>query len=282
MGAAMLSGVGALLPTDAEMHPPPASTAERGAESHGSSGAGRGPGPQTGSQRTDAPEAPAERSPKPGASGASSQLPPAERSPKPQPVDAPAPPPVDAPAPALNWWEEPDWWLGPNRSSPHQAAGVGYSSAPGRTTGGAGQVGRPIDVACVAAHVYVHNVYMRAVCACACACACARDGARVCICCRLKRRRRRRAVQRAVGRRGRRGRRCGEAIQTSGCSRRGSRCSPRGSRTGEQGQGGGAQSNVSPRVNVCALCMCMHVSGAGTWPDPCVHACAFARKWESL
>ena len=94
--------------------------------------------------------------------------------------------------------------------------------------------------------------------------------------CRLMRRWRR-AVQRVVGRRGGRGRRCGEAIQTSGCSRRGSRCSPRGSRTGE-GRGGGAQSNVSPRVNVCALCMCMHVSCAGAWPDPCVHACAFARK----
>ena len=146
VGAAMLSGVGALLPTDAEMHPPPASTAERGAESHGSSGAGRGPGPQTGSQRTDAPEAPAERSPS-------------------------KPRPVDAPAPALNWWEEPDWWLGPNRSSPHQAAGVGYSSAPGRA-GGAAQVGRPIYVACVCG-------------ACVCAQRLYGCRVRVCVCMRM-------------------------------------------------------------------------------------------------
>lgn len=122
MGAAVLSGVGALLPTDAEMHPPPALTTERGAGSHRSCGAGRGPG----SQRTDAPEAPAERSAKPQ-----------------QQVDAPAP---------LNWWEQPGWWLGPSRSSHHQEAA---QDAPGRA-GGAGQVGRPIYVAYVAAHVYVY------------------------------------------------------------------------------------------------------------------------------
>lgn len=147
MGAAVLSGVGALLPTDAEMHPPPALTTERGAGSHRSCGAGRGPG----SQRTDAPEAPAERSAKP------------------QPVDAPAP---------LNWWEQPGWWLGPSRSSHHQEAA---QDAPGRA-GGAGQVGRPIYVAYVAAHVCMcmytvatQRLYACRVCVCVCACSCARD-----------------------------------------------------------------------------------------------------------
>ena len=85
VGAAMLSGVGALLPTDAEMHLPPALTAERGPGSHRSAGAERGPV----SQRTDASDAPAERRPRS------------------QRVGAAAP---------VNWWEKPDWWVPPGSS----------------------------------------------------------------------------------------------------------------------------------------------------------------------